>query len=204
MYQAGGGTTLYRPLCSVLYSRQGRLSTVPFVRFYIAEGGDGSLPSPVFGFVAEGEGRLSTVPCVRLYIAEGGDGSIPSPVFGFTKRGVEDSSLPSPVFGFLEHRGERLSTVPCLRFYIGIRWCLGEGTVSDTPPPPVGRSKLNNSTCGVEKKKIGRPWFRRSVYLFLIRFSTCTTIATTLTEIFTNRNKKKHASSVQTPYQDPP
>ena len=75
-----GGAALYRPLCSVLYSRGGRLCTVPCVRFYIA-GGDGSLLCPVFGF-----------------IQQGGDGYLPSPVFGFMYRG--DGSLPSPVFGF--------------------------------------------------------------------------------------------------------
>ena len=66
--QAGGGTAIYCPLCLVLYSREGTALYRPFVRFSMAEGGDGSLPSPSFGFIWQRGGRLSTVPCVRLYI----------------------------------------------------------------------------------------------------------------------------------------
>ena len=56
LYQAGGGR-LSTVLCARFCTEgRGRISTVPFVRFYIAEVG----------------GRLSIVPCVRFYIAEGG------------------------------------------------------------------------------------------------------------------------------------
>ena len=46
-----GGAGLCCPLCSVFYITAERgLSTVPYVRIYIA-GGDSSLPSPVFAFI---------------------------------------------------------------------------------------------------------------------------------------------------------
>ena len=50
LYQAGGGRFSTVP-CLFNISGRGRLATVPCVRFYIAEGGDGSLPSPVFGSI---------------------------------------------------------------------------------------------------------------------------------------------------------
>ena len=80
LYQEGRGADPYRPLFSVLYSRGGRLGTVPCASFFT--GGDDSLLSPVFGFVEQGGrlstlcsvlhrtggGQLSTVSCVLVYV----------------------------------------------------------------------------------------------------------------------------------------
>ena len=74
-YIAEGGTALYRPLCSFLYSRGEGTALYRPLCSVVYSGGEGTaLYCP---------GQLSTVPCVRFSIAEGGDGYLPSPVFGF-------------------------------------------------------------------------------------------------------------------------
>ena len=87
-----------------------------------------------------GGGRLSTVPFVRINIT--------------VVRG-ELSTVPCVRLSIAE--GGRLSTVPVVRFIYELVWSLGEGTVSDRPPPVSGGSKLNNLTCGVERKKTVAP-----------------------------------------------
>ena len=47
--------------------------------------------------------------------------------------------------------------VPCVWFDIELSMAFGGGDGVRYPPPLSGGSKLNNLTCGVEKKKFGHP-----------------------------------------------
>ena len=99
-------------------------------RPYIKLGGHRSVPSPVFGFIIckQGAGTALYSPLCLVLRNRGGN-CLTSPVFSFILQG----DLLTPVFSFMYELVWRL-----------------EETVSDTPPPPSGGSKLNISTYGVE------------------------------------------------------
>ena len=100
LYQFGG-TTLYRPLCSVLYRREGTALYRPLCSVLYSRGrGDGSLPSPVFDLYSRGVGTALYRPlCLGLH--SGGEGT----------------ALYRPLcLVFYRREGARLSTVPCVRF----------------------------------------------------------------------------------------
>ena len=85
----------------------------------MAEGGGGYLPCPVIGFIPQREGTALYRPLYSVLYSRGrAQLSTFSCVRFFIADGEEDS-LPSPVFGYI------LELVPSL----------GEGTVSNTPPP---------------------------------------------------------------------
>ena len=77
----GGRTARYRPLCSVLYSREGGTALYrPLCSVLRSAGARTALYRPLWSvFNSRGGGRLSTVPYVRFYIGiymafRGGDG----------------------------------------------------------------------------------------------------------------------------------
>ena len=104
-------TILLRTVEGLVSSRgEGRLRTVPCVRFYTEVGT--ALYRPLWLGLCRGE-RLYCSLCYG-FVEQGGGGSLPSPVFGFTKQGG-DGSLPSSVFDFIHHRGCLLYTSPSPR-----------------------------------------------------------------------------------------
>ena len=99
-------------------------STVPCVRFHIAEGGAALYRPLCIRFYTAGGGRLSTDPCVR---------------FNITAEGRRSTVLCSDLYS----RGEQLPTVSCGWFYVEAGMTSeGGGSVGYPPPPLVGRVEV--------------------------------------------------------------
>ena len=69
LYQAGGRTALYRPLCLVLYSKEGMALYRPLCSVLYIRGGGTALYRPLCSVLCITRGgQLSTVPCAWFYI----------------------------------------------------------------------------------------------------------------------------------------